>query len=49
MNHSYFQFIGKRLRQEDAYFISKDNHLFAVCDGVGGSQDGRMAAQMLVE
>ena len=49
MNHSYFQLIGKRLRQEDAYFISKDRHLFAVCDGVGGSQDGRMAAQMLVE
>lgn len=49
MNYSNFQLQGKRSRQEDAFYIAGDGHLFAVCDGVGGSQDGQLAANMLIE
>lgn len=49
MSFSFFQIEGKRQRQEDAYYISEDEKLFAVCDGVGGSQDGLLASTLLVE
>jgi len=39
---------GKRQYQEDSLFISPDYKLFAVCDGVGGSDDGFMASNMVV-
>jgi PPM family protein phosphatase len=43
------QFIqtGKRPKQEDSLFISDDQRLFVVCDGVGGSHDGAAASQSI--
>ncbi|HRX29044.1 MAG TPA: protein phosphatase 2C domain-containing protein [Saprospiraceae bacterium] len=41
----YFQHQGKKVRQEDSCFISKDKKLFAVFDGVGGSENGFIASQ----
>ena len=49
MEYSYFQIIGQRNRQEDAYFIAEDGRLFAIFDGVGGSDDGLLASKMMVE
>lgn len=39
-----FQTIGNRQRQEDSFYISSDNKLFALCDGVGGSNDGQLGS-----
>jgi len=45
------QFIqkGKRPKQEDSFFISEDQRLFVVCDGVGGSLDGAAASHNITK
>jgi PPM family protein phosphatase len=42
-----FTQIGSRKKQEDSLFISDDNKLFVVCDGVGNSVDGAGASQSI--
>ncbi len=44
-----FQVLGKRVKQEDSYYISTDQKLFAVCDGVGGSSNGYFASNFITE
>lgn len=45
------QFIqkGKRPKQEDSFYISEDQRLFVVCDGVGGSLDGAAASHSITK
>lgn len=44
-----FHEIGKRSSQEDAYLITDDFKLFAVCDGVGGATNGNYASSKMIE
>ena len=41
----FFQGQGRREYQEDRYKISESGRYFIVCDGMGGHQDGDIAAQ----
>lgn len=43
-----FQHIGRRAEQQDAYYISPDQKLFLVCDGVGGMNNGSEASRLAV-
>ena len=43
-----FQHLGNRKEQQDAYYISPDNRFFVVCDGLGGTDDGALASNVLV-
>lgn len=43
-----FSFQCKREYQQDAILIDKENMLFAVCDGVGGSTDGHFASREVI-
>ena len=45
--YSFIQ-IGKRKTQQDALYISNDQKLLAVCDGVGGLLAGEKASQTIV-
>jgi serine/threonine protein phosphatase PrpC len=45
----YFNQQGMRPKQEDSLYISYDQSLFVVCDGVGGSHDGGLASQIVTE
>lgn len=45
----YFNQQGLRPKQEDSWYISPDQSLFVVCDGVGGSHDGGLASQIVTE
>ncbi|TVR81113.1 MAG: serine/threonine-protein phosphatase [Chitinophagaceae bacterium] len=40
---------GKRESQQDAVWISGDQKLLIVCDGVGGSGDGAAASRLVVD
>ncbi|MBK8357302.1 MAG: hypothetical protein IPL13_18560 [Saprospiraceae bacterium] len=39
---------GSRNYQQDNLYISEEKQIFAVCDGVGGSADGFLASNMVV-
>ena len=43
-----FSHLGKRPQQEDGLWISDDKKLFVVCDGVGGSQGGGLASEIIL-
>jgi protein phosphatase len=45
----HFNQQGLRPKQEDSLFISNDQSLFVVCDGVGGSNSGAIASQMITD
>lgn len=45
----HFQLQGNKAEQEDSFFISPDNRLFVVCDGVGGSVNGKRASNTMVK
>lgn len=49
MHVDSFQHIGTRKVQQDRFFSHPDNSVFAVCDGVGGSQDGGLAADQVIQ
>lgn len=44
-----FQILGKKSLQEDAFYISPDQKLFVVCDGVGGRDKGEVASNSIVK
>lgn len=44
-----FSHIGSRNYQEDSYYIHRENNLFIVCDGVGGSANGAKASQSVIQ
>lgn len=44
-----FNLMGKRASQQDRIWISPENDLFLVCDGVGGTGDGAAASQMVID
>lgn len=44
----HFQLLGKKSTQEDAFYISEDNKMFVVCDGVGGHVNGELASNEIV-
>ncbi len=39
--------IGKRRKQEDSMAVSSDNTLFAIADGVGGEENGKLVSQYI--
>src|SRR5271170_1849112 len=39
----------QRQRNEDSYFVSPDQRVFAVADGMGGAVGGAMASKLAVE
>lgn len=43
-----FQHIGKRKRQEDAFYINEDIGLYVICDGVGGHENGDQASKQVI-
>ena len=49
MQVEMFHHIGKRSDQQDAFLISSDKKFFAVCDGLGGTEDGSVASSLAVE
>jgi len=44
-----FSHIGDRASQQDRIWISEDQKLFVVCDGVGGFGDGETASRLVVD
>lgn len=45
----HFSNIGQRTYQEDNYYVSPDNKLFIICDGVGGQNNGSIASKVVVD
>ena len=45
----YFNQQGMRPKQEDSLYISYDQSLFVVCDGVGGSTSGGLASKLMTD
>jgi len=43
------QQIGKRSKQEDAFYIDEELGLYIVCDGMGGYKDGDIASQSVIK
>lgn len=39
----------KRLDNQDNYFVSSDDRVFAVADGMGGARDGSVASRLAIE
>ena len=42
-----FQYQGSRNYQQDRLFVDENNGIFIVCDGVGGSEDGAKASEIV--
>jgi len=45
----HFHNQGPRDYQEDFFYVDKENKLFIVCDGVGGSKHGDVASKVVVK
>jgi protein phosphatase len=43
----HFHHQGNREYQEDAWYISEDQKLFIICDGVGGANNGSLASEKI--
>ncbi len=39
----------KRMENQDNYFVSADDRVFAVADGMGGARDGSVASRLAIE
>ena len=39
--------IGKRKSQQDSFRLNQENGLYVICDGVGGSEQGSLASQLV--
>lgn len=44
----HFQLLGRKTTQEDAFYISDDNRMIVVCDGVGGHTSGELASNEII-
>lgn len=42
-----FQYQGSRNYQQDTFYTNEEKGIFLVCDGVGGSQDGGKASEIV--
>lgn len=45
----HFQNQGQREYQEDFFYVDKENRLFIICDGIGGSKHGEVASKIVVK
>jgi protein phosphatase len=48
--HAAHTHVGlRRKRNEDAFYAASDSNLYVICDGMGGHQEGQLAARTTVE